>query len=679
MKKHILLHILIISFVFILTSVLLSAEEDKERLLVIPLKAKVGIDQEAVSILTDILYTEIIKLKMLTVLNRDDMKAILDKREFELAMGCDDNVCLLENVSKLSVSKVITGSIGVLGKRYIVILKLINKDGQTEVMEKDICDCPIEELTKSIEIISHKFLKYLGGESQNEYASIRVDSKPPKDKKYLDGDNLGTTPDVIRHIKPDRHEVEVKKDGYMNLNKTVNVNSGEELPLTVMFEKMDGAMIVDIEDPSPAKNAGFERGDIVIAYDNIRITNYNELINAVAQTEVGRKVEVDVLRKGKKETFTLKISKHEEGETKEWLGIALINLDQYVGEWKDGMMNGQGTINLANGEKYVGEWKDNKKHGQGTHTSPDGTKSIGEWKDGKMHGQGTYTSPDGATYVGEWKDNKKYGQGTTTWPNGAKSVGEWKDDKMHGQGTYTWPNGAMYVGGWKDDKTHGQGTHTRANGEKYVGEWKDDKKYGQGIYTWPNSAKYVGEWKDDKRGGQGTYTSPDGPKYVGEWKNGKKDGQGTIIWTNGTKYVGEWKDDMMNGQGRITWPNSEKYAGEWKDNKKYGQGTAIWPNGTKYVGEWKDNKRNGQGTITWPNNEKYVGEWKDNKRNGQGTITWLKGEKYVGEWKDDIAVGGWYYWASDKRRKWAYNDSQGKFHFDRKEPGWSIRKLLGSD
>ena len=146
MRKHILLHILIIAFVFILTSVILSAEEDKKRLLVIPLKAKAGIDQEAVSILSDILYTEIIKLKMLTVLNRDDMKAVLDKNEFELAMGCNDNVCLLENVAKLSVSKVIVGSVGVLGKRYIVVLKLINKEGQIEVMEKDICDCPIEEL-----------------------------------------------------------------------------------------------------------------------------------------------------------------------------------------------------------------------------------------------------------------------------------------------------------------------------------------------------------------------------------------------------------------------------------------------------------------------------------------------------------------------------------------------------
>ena len=42
--------------------------------------------------------------------------------------------------------------------------------------------------------------------------------------------------------------------------------------------------------------------------------------------------------------------------------------EQYVGEYKDGKMHGQGTYTWASGSKYVGEWKDDKKHGQGTYT-----------------------------------------------------------------------------------------------------------------------------------------------------------------------------------------------------------------------------------------------------------------------------------------------------------------------
>ena len=53
------------------------------------------------------------------------------------------------------------------------------------------------------------------------------------------------------------------------------------------------------------------------------------------------------------------------------------------------------------GEKYVGEFKDGQKDGQGTYTFPNGKKYVGEFKDGKMHGQGTYTWPSGQKYVGK--------------------------------------------------------------------------------------------------------------------------------------------------------------------------------------------------------------------------------------------------------------------------------------
>ena len=52
----------------------------------------------------------------------------------------------------------------------------------------------------------------------------------------------------------------------------------------------------------------------------------------------------------------------------------------------------------SDGSKYVGEFKEGKKNGQGTLTSPDGRKYVGEFKDGKQHGQGTETFPHGSTY-----------------------------------------------------------------------------------------------------------------------------------------------------------------------------------------------------------------------------------------------------------------------------------------
>ena len=109
-----------------------------------------------------------------------------------------------------------------------------------------------------------------------------------------------------------------------------------------------------------------------------------------------------------------------------------------------------GGVAYTNGAKYVGEFKDGKQNGQGTYTFADGAKYVGEWKEDKFHGQGTYTFASGAKYVGEFKDGKHNGQGTITFADGEKYVGEWKDDKKNGQGTVTFANGEIYVGYFMD-------------------------------------------------------------------------------------------------------------------------------------------------------------------------------------------------------------------------------------
>jgi hypothetical protein len=224
----------------------------------------------------------------------------------------------------------------------------------------------------------------------------------------------------------------------------------------------------------------------------------------------------------------------------------------------------------------------------GTLTFSDGSKYVGEFKDGLLHGQGTLEFPDGEKYVGEFKDGKQHGQGTYTFPSGSKYVGEFKDGQLRGLGTFTFSDGYKYVGEFKDGERDGQGASTSANGEKYVGEFKDGQRHGQGTLTSANGAKYVGEFKDGLLHGQGTLTFPDGEKYVGGYKDGKQHGQGTYSFASGNKYVGEFKDGKQHGNGTFKFANGNTYVGEFKDYKFHGQGTYIFANGDKYVGEWSN-------------------------------------------------------------------------------------------
>ena len=148
-------------------------------------------------------------------------------------------------------------------------------------------------------------------------------------------------------------------------------------------------------------------------------------------------------------------------------------------------------------KKYVGEFKNGKRNGQGTETDPYyGFIYVGEFKDDKKDGQGTISYPGSPKYVGEFKDDKKDGQGTTTNPDGTKTVGVWKDGKKYGQVNTTWPDGGKYVGEFKDGKRHGQATLTHPDGEIYVSQWEDDKKIGKGSTTFPDGTVYAGSNND---------------------------------------------------------------------------------------------------------------------------------------------------------------------------------------
>ena len=157
-----------------------------------------------------------------------------------------------------------------------------------------------------------------------------------------------------------------------------------------------------------------------------------------------------------------------------------------------------GAVTLTDGDKYIGEFKDGKENGQGTLTYSYGGKYVGTWKNGEYNGQGTYTHPNGDKYVGGFLNGSRHGKGTLTDAKGYKLVAEFKNGEPNGQGTFTAVNGSKYVGEFKNGEYNGQGTYTFANGNKYVGEWKDGKFNGQGtLFASNGSVTRQGIWAED--------------------------------------------------------------------------------------------------------------------------------------------------------------------------------------
>ncbi len=73
-----------------------------------------------------------------------------------------------------------------------------------------------------------------------------------------------------------------------------------------------GALVAGIDDKGPAKPAGIQSGDVIVKFDGKDVKEMRDLPRIVADTPVGKDVEVIVIRDGKEQTKTVKLGRLED-------------------------------------------------------------------------------------------------------------------------------------------------------------------------------------------------------------------------------------------------------------------------------------------------------------------------------------------------------------------------------
>ncbi len=86
----------------------------------------------------------------------------------------------------------------------------------------------------------------------------------------------------------------------------------DEIAESLSIKPARGALIAGIDDKGPAKPAGIEPGDVVVKFDGQDIKEMRDLPKIVADTPVGKDVEVIIIRKGKEEKKTVKLGRLED-------------------------------------------------------------------------------------------------------------------------------------------------------------------------------------------------------------------------------------------------------------------------------------------------------------------------------------------------------------------------------
>jgi len=83
----------------------------------------------------------------------------------------------------------------------------------------------------------------------------------------------------------------------------------DEIADSLNIKPPHGALVAGVDDKGPAKPAGIEPGDVIVRFDGRDIKEMKDLPRAVADTAVGKAVDVIVIRKGKEETIQVTLGR----------------------------------------------------------------------------------------------------------------------------------------------------------------------------------------------------------------------------------------------------------------------------------------------------------------------------------------------------------------------------------
>ena len=161
-----------------------------------------------------------------------------------------------------------------------------------------------EEWSESVDIkadrensLTAKLLKPTG--------SIDIKSNPPEATIYLDGERVGTTPDILKSVEIGAHEVEVKMEGFEEWKKTLKVKKGKEFALNVALQLNTGS--VNIEgDPSEIRVLfdGNDVGMTPVNLTGIKIGIYDVELQKEGYVSCKKTLKV---KAGKKKYLTAKL------------------------------------------------------------------------------------------------------------------------------------------------------------------------------------------------------------------------------------------------------------------------------------------------------------------------------------------------------------------------------------
>ncbi len=93
-------------------------------------------------------------------------------------------------------------------------------------------------------------------------------------------------------------------------------------------------------------------------------------------------------------------------------------------------ITGQGTMRFPNGDEYVGEVREGLPEGEGTYRfAASGDAYRGKFRKGVPQGRGAYIFAGGDRYEGQFRNGMRHGKGVLHFADGTRIEGQWQADR----------------------------------------------------------------------------------------------------------------------------------------------------------------------------------------------------------------------------------------------------------
>ena len=262
------------------------------------------------------------------------------------------------------------------------------------------------------------------------------------------------------------------------------------------------------------------------------------------------------------------------------LGLLFLSIQIFAQCIQGNCQNGYGTFSYKSGAKYMGDFKNGKIQGQGILHFSNGDKYIGQWNNQYRDGQGKLIYKNGDVYQGTFVKNAFHNKGILAYANGDRYEGEFNNGSIEGEGTMAYANGSTYEGFWQGGLRHGQGTLVKDGQVIKEGTWEEDlcltdeePMTTEGLTVEKNLQNCNEEFCHS---GRGIYRYPDGSRYIGDFRSGKPEGEGICYYANGDVYKGQWKNHAPNGEGIYTYTSGRVMAAIWQNGNPKRRLDAIY-------------------------------------------------------------------------------------------------------